>query len=40
MKKYDIKSTDKETLKKWFYLMTLGRDIDDKAPAYLLQPLG
>ncbi len=40
MKKYDILSTEKETLKKWFYLMTLGRAIDDKAPAYLLQSLG
>lgn len=40
MKKYDIKTTDKETLKKWFHLMTLGRAIDEKAPAYLLQSLG
>lgn len=40
MKKYDIKSTDKETLKKWYHLMTLGRAIDEKAPAYLLQSLG
>ena len=40
MKKYDIKTTDKETLKKWFHLMTLGRAIDDKAPVYLLQSLG
>lgn len=40
MKKYDIKTTDKETLKKWYQLMTLGRAIDEKAPAYLLQSLG
>ncbi len=40
MEKYNIKTTDKETLKKWFYLMTLGRAIDEKAPAYLLQSLG
>lgn len=40
MKQYDIKTTDKETLKKWFHLMTLGRAIDEKAPAYLLQSLG
>lgn len=40
MKQYDIKQTDKETLQKWFYLMTLGRAIDNKAPAYLLQSLG
>lgn len=36
MKKYDIKTTDTETLKKWYYLMTLGRALDEKAPAYLL----
>lgn len=40
MKKYDIKTTDKEILKKWYHLMTLGRAIDEKAPAYLLQSLG
>ncbi|MCQ4875858.1 alpha-ketoacid dehydrogenase subunit alpha/beta [Butyricimonas paravirosa] len=40
MKKYDIKNTDKETLKKWFHLMTLGRALDEKAPVYLLQSLG
>ena len=40
MKKFDIKTTDKDTLKKWFRLMTLGRAIDEKAPAYLLQSLG
>ena len=38
--KYDIKTTDKETLMKWYYLMTLGRALDEKAPAYLLQSLG
>ncbi len=32
MKKYDIKNTDKETLQKWFYLMTLGRALDEKGP--------
>lgn len=40
MKKYDIKTTGKEELGKWFYLMTLGRAIDEKAPVYLLQSLG
>jgi len=40
MKKYNIKTTDKETLKEWYHLMTLGRAIDEKAPAYLLQSLG
>lgn len=38
--KYDIKTTDKETLRKWYHLMTLGRALDEKAPAYLLQSLG
>ena len=27
-KKYDIKTTDVETLKKWYHLMTLGRALD------------
>ncbi len=40
MRKFSIKTTDKETLKKWYHLMTLGRAIDEKAPAYLLQSLG
>ncbi len=39
-KKYDIKTTDVETLKKWYHLLVLGRALDDKAPAYLLQSLG
>lgn len=40
MKRFNIKTTDKETLKKWYHLLTLGRAIDEKAPAYLLQSLG
>ena len=40
MKKYNIKNTDVVLLKKWYYLMTLGRALDEKAPAYLLQSLG
>lgn len=40
MKKFDILTTDKETLKKWYSLMTLGRAIDEKAPIYLIQSLG
>ena len=40
MRKYDIKNTDAETLKKWYHLMTLGRALDEKAPSYLLQSLG
>ena len=39
-KKYDIKTTDVETLIKWYHLMTLGRALDEKAPSYLLQSLG
>ena len=39
-KKYYIKTTDVETLKKWYHLMTLGRALDEKAPSYLLQSLG
>ena len=40
MKKYDIKTTDTEMLKKWYHLMVLGRALDEKAPSYLLQSLG
>jgi len=39
-KKYHIKKTDKETLANWFYLMTVGRAIDEKAPNYLKQAIG
>ncbi len=39
-KKYDIKKTDKKTLKKWFEILTLGRLIDERAPNYLKQALG
>jgi len=37
---YTIKRTQKETLEKWFKLMTIGRAIDDKAPNYLKQAIG
>ncbi len=37
---HSIKNTDKETLKDWFYLMTLGRALDDRAPNYLKQAVG
>ena len=40
MKRYDIKTADTETLRKWYYLMSLGRALDEKAPSYLLQSLG
>ena len=37
---YSIQTTDKEVLRKWYYLMTLGRKLDDRAPNYLKQALG
>jgi len=39
-RKYSIKYTDKETLAKWFKLMTVGRLLDEKAPNYLRQAIG
>jgi 2-oxoisovalerate dehydrogenase E1 component len=39
-RKYTLDNTDKETLQHWYYLMTLGRQLDDKAPNYLKQALG
>jgi 2-oxoisovalerate dehydrogenase E1 component len=39
-KQYSIKTTDKETLSKWFYLLSLGRALDDRAPNYLKQAVG
>jgi len=39
-RKYTLESTDKETLKQWYSLMSLGRQIDEKAPNYLKQALG
>jgi 2-oxoisovalerate dehydrogenase E1 component len=39
-KKYSIKSTDKELLRKWYHLLTLGRALDDRAPNYLKQAIG
>lgn len=37
---YNIKSTDRKTLEHWYFLMTLGRQLDNKAPNYLKQALG
>lgn len=37
---YGIKQTPKETLERWYYLMTLGRSLDEKAPNYLKQAIG
>lgn len=39
-KLYSIKTTDKEVLRHWFHLMTVGRAIDNKAPNYLKQAIG
>lgn len=39
-KRFKIKTTDKKTLGSWFYLMVLGRTLDDRAPNYLKQALG
>jgi 2-oxoisovalerate dehydrogenase E1 component len=39
-KVFSIRETDKATLQKWYFLMTLGRQLDDKAPNYLKQALG
>ncbi len=40
IKKFTLKTTDKNILKKWFSLMTLGRIIDERAPNYLKQAIG
>jgi len=40
MNKFDILTTDKALLEKWYRLLTLGRAIDEKAPVYQLQSLG
>jgi len=39
-RKLNIKNTPGGELKKWFYLATLGRRLDEKAPNYLKQALG
>ncbi|MBI9035380.1 MAG: 2-oxoisovalerate dehydrogenase [Bacteroidales bacterium] len=38
--KITLKKLDKDTLEKWYYLMVLGRKLDEKAPNYLKQALG
>lgn len=37
---YSIKTTPKETLINWFFLLSVGRAIDNKAPNYLKQAIG
>ncbi len=38
--KFSVKKTDKKTLEEWYYLMVLGRALDDRAPNYLKQAIG
>ncbi len=37
---HTIKKTDKETLHRWYYLLYLGRSLDERAPNYLKQAIG
>ncbi len=37
---YKIKTTEKEILLHWYYLLKLGRSLDDRAPNYLKQAIG
>ncbi|MCF6341925.1 MAG: thiamine pyrophosphate-dependent enzyme [Bacteroidales bacterium] len=39
-RKYTLDNTPKKTLTRWYNLMTLGRQLDEKAPNYLKQALG
>ncbi len=39
-KQFGIKQTPKEKLEEWFYLLTLGRALDERAPNYLKQAIG
>ncbi len=37
---FSIEKTPKDVLRNWYYLMSLGRALDEKAPNYLKQALG
>ncbi len=37
---YSVKKTDKEKLHQWYYLLFLGRTLDERAPNYLKQAIG
>ena len=39
-KKFTTTNTDKKTLEHWYFLLILGRQIDDRAPNYLKQAIG
>ena len=34
------KNVDKDTLKQWYSLLSLGRQVDERAPNYLKQAIG
>ena len=40
MKSYELQSTDQELLREWFWLLSVGRFIDQRAPNYLKQAIG
>ena len=40
MKQYTWENIDSSTLKPWYFLLTLGRQLDDRAPNYLKQATG
>jgi 2-oxoisovalerate dehydrogenase E1 component len=37
---FRLETLEKETLKNWYYLLSLGRKLDERAPNYLKQALG
>lgn len=37
---YHLDTTNTDTLKQWYYLLTLGRKLDERAPNYLKQAIG
>ncbi|MGB0452358.1 MAG: alpha-ketoacid dehydrogenase subunit alpha/beta [Bacteriovoracaceae bacterium] len=39
-KRFSFEKTDKDTFRQWYFLMSLGRMIDDRAPNYLKQAIG
>ena len=39
-KTYSLEKTKKETLESWYYILSLGRMVDNRAPNYLKQALG
>ncbi|NVO18225.1 MAG: 2-oxoisovalerate dehydrogenase [Bacteroidetes bacterium] len=38
--RYRLETVEKQTLQNWYYLMSLGRKLDERAPNYLKQALG